>query len=99
MHLIKQNCFLKNFSNNSNLDDSGISSLVFLSRTNSKLYIISVTHNMVKRVITNLDSTKSSYPDYIPVVVLKNCESELSYASEEVLFSRLLEGFICGPCI
>ena len=54
---------------------------------------------MVRRVITNLDSTKSSCPDYIPVVVLKNCESELSYASEEVLFSRLLEGFICGPCI
>ena len=33
---------------------------------------------MVKKVITNLDSSKASGPDCIPVVVLKNCESELS---------------------
>ena len=29
---------------------------------------------MVKKVITNLDSSKASGPDCIPVVVLKNCE-------------------------
>ena len=34
---------------------------------------------MVKKVITNLDSSKGSGPDCIPVVVLKNCEPELSY--------------------
>ena len=34
---------------------------------------------MVKKVITNLDSSKASGPDCIPVVVLKNCEPELSY--------------------
>ena len=33
---------------------------------------------MVKKVITNLDSSKASGPDCIPVVVLKNCEPELS---------------------
>ena len=34
---------------------------------------------MVNKVITNLDSSKASGPDCIPVVVLKNCEPELSY--------------------
>ena len=34
---------------------------------------------MVKKVITNLDSSKASGPDCIPVVILKNCEPELSY--------------------
>ena len=34
---------------------------------------------MVKKVITNFDSSKASGPDCIPVVVLKNCEPELSY--------------------
>ena len=34
---------------------------------------------MVKKVITNLDSSKAYGPDCIPVVVLKNCEPELSY--------------------
>ena len=34
---------------------------------------------MVKKVITNLDSSKASGPDCISVVVLKNCEPELSY--------------------
>ena len=53
-----------------------------------------------------LDSSKVSGPDCIPVVVLKDCEPELSYTLAEifnmclkVLFSRLLEGLIGGPCI
>ena len=61
---------------------------------------------MVKKVITNLDLSKPSGPDCIPVVVLKNCEPELSHILAElfnkclkVLFSRLLEGFIGGLCI
>ena len=61
---------------------------------------------MPKKVITDLDSSKVSGPDFIPVVVLKNCEPELSYilakffnVSERVLFSRLLERPIGGPCI
>ena len=40
---------------------------------------ISVTPKMVEKVIENLDSSKASGPDCIPVVVLKNCEPELSY--------------------
>ena len=44
-----------------------------------KLHNISVTPKMVKKVIMNLDLSKASGPDCIPVVVLKNCEPELSY--------------------
>ena len=54
----------------------------------------------------DLDSSKVSGPDCIPMVALKNCEPELSYIladffnmSERVLFSRLLEGLIGGPYI
>ena len=73
---------------------------------NLKQRNISVTPKMVKKVRTNLDSSKASGPDCIPMVVLKNCEPELSYipaklfnVSEGVLFSRFLEGLIGGPCI
>ena len=41
---------------------------------------------MVKKVMTNFDSSTASGPDCILVVVLKNCESELSYILAE-LFS------------
>ena len=71
--------FAKNFSKNSNLDDSGISLPIFPSRTNLKLYHISITPNIVKKVITNPDSSKASGPECIPVVFLKYCKPELSY--------------------
>ena len=73
----KAKLFAENFSKNSNLDDSGISLPVFPSRTNLKLHI-SVTPKMVRKVIIILDLSKASGPDCIPVVVLKNCEPELS---------------------
>ena len=69
--------FAKIFSKNSNLDDSGISLPVFSSRTNLKQHNISITPKLVKEVITNLDLSKASGPDCIPVVVVKNCEPEL----------------------
>ena len=68
----------------------GISLPVFPSRTNLKPRNISVTPKMVKKVITNLDSTKASGSDCIPVVVLKNCELELSYILAE-LFNKYLK--------
>ena len=43
----KAKLFAKNFSKNSNLDDSGISLPVFPSRTNLKLHNISITPKMV----------------------------------------------------
>ena len=71
--------FAKNVSINSNFDDLGISISVFPTRTNLKLHNVSVTTKMVKKVITNLDSSKVSGPDCTPVMVLKNCDPELSY--------------------
>ena len=45
---------------------------------------------MVKKVIMNFDSSIASGPDCIPMVVLKNCEPELSYILAE-LFSMCLK--------
>ena len=91
----KAKLFAENFSKNSNPDDSGISILVFTSRTNLKLHNISVTPKMVKKVIMNLDLSKASGPDCIPVVVLKNCEPELSYILAEIFNKCLKES--CFP--
>ena len=82
--------FAENFSKNSNLDGSGISLPVFPSRTNLKLRTVSISPKMVKKVIMNLDLSKASASDCIPVVVLKNCEPELSYVLAE-LFSKCLK--------
>ena len=68
----KAKLFAGNFPKNSNLDDSGISLPVFPSRTNLKLHNISLTPKMVKKVTRNLDSSKASGSDCIPVAVLKN---------------------------
>ena len=92
LHLIKQNCLLKTYSN---LDDSGISLPVFHSRTNLKLHNISVTPQMVKKVKMNLDLSKASAPDCVSVVVLKNCEPELSYIQAEFVNKCLKES--CFP--
>ena len=77
----KAKLFVKNFSKNSNLDDSGTSLPVFPSRTNLKLHNISIIH---------LHSSKAAGPDCIPVVVLKNCEPELSYILAK-LFNNCLK--------
>ena len=87
----KAKLFAENFSKNSNLDDSSISLPVFLSITNLKLYNIFVTPKMVKKVIMNLDLSKASGPNCIPVVVLKNCEPERSYILAELLNKCLKE--------
>ena len=93
----KAKLFAQNVSMNSNLDDSGISLPVFPSRTNLKLHNISVTPNMVRKVVLNLDLSKASGPEYIPVVVLKNCELELSYILAE-LFNKCLKESCFPDC-
>ena len=80
-----------NFCNNSNLDDSGISLTVFPSRNYLKSHNISLTPKVVKKVIIILEFSKASSPDCIPVVVLKNCEPELSNMLAE-LFNDCLKG-------
>ena len=86
----KAKLLAENFSKSTNFDDSGISLPVFPSRTYLKLHNISVTPKMVKKVIMNLDLSKASDPDCIPVVVLKNWEPELSYIRAE-LFNKFLK--------
>ena len=92
----KAKCFAENFSKNSNLDDSGISLHVFPSRNNLKLYI-SVTPKIFKKVTMNLDLLMASGPDCIPVVVLKNCEPELSYILPK-LFNKCLKESCFPDC-
>ena len=89
------NSLIWTFSTNSNLDDSTSSLPVFPSRSNFKLHNISLTPKMIRKVVMNLDLSKASGPDCIPVVVLKNCERELSYiladSSRSVLRSLVFQ--------
>ena len=89
----KKKLFAENFFKNSNLNDSGISLPVFPSRTNLNLHSISVSFNMVKKFIKNLDLSKASGRVCIPVVVLKNCEPELSYILAELFSKSLKESY------
>ena len=57
----------------------------FSSRTKLKLHNISVISKLDKKVITNLDLSKGSGLDCIPMLVLKNCESDFSYMLDELL--------------
>ena len=50
---------------------------------------------MVKKVKINLDLSKTSGPDCVPVVVLKNCEPELSYILVE--FFNMCQKEFCFP--
>ena len=93
----KAKLFAENCSLNSNLDDSGVSLPVFPSRTNLKLHNISITPKTVRKVVMNLDLSKASCPDCIPVVVLKNCELELSYILAE-LFNKCFKGSCFPDC-
>ena len=52
---------------------------------------------MVKKVIMNLDLSKASGPDCIPLVVLKNCEPELSYILAE-LFNKCVKESCFPDC-
>ena len=90
--LIKQKSLslLRNLVLKTSLDDLGISLLVFPSRTNLKLHNIFITPKMVKKVITNLDSSNTFGPDCVPVVVRKNCEPKISYILAE-LFNMCLK--------
>ena len=94
----KAKMFAENFSKNPNLDYLCISLPVFPSRINLKLHNISVTTKTAKKVIMNLDLSKTSGPDCIPVVVLKNCELELSYIPAK-LFNKCLKESFFPDCL
>ena len=84
----KAKLFAKIFCQNTNLHGSSISRPAFQYRT--KLHNIFVIPKIVKKIKTNVDLSKTSGLDYIPVVVLKNCESEISYTLAE-LFNMCLK--------
>ena len=101
----KEKLVAKNFFKSFNLNDLCISLPIFPFRSNLELHNIFVTLKMVKKIITNLDSSKVPGPECIPVVVLKNCEPSYILAElfnmclKESFFSRFLESLISGPCI
>ena len=72
----KAKLFVKIFLKNSNLDDVGILLFAVSSSTNLKMPYIPVPPKLVKKVITNLDSSKEPDPDCVPVVVKRKCEPE-----------------------
>ena len=91
LHLIKQNYLLKTFLRTLIL----ITLVSLYLETNLKLQNISITPKTVKKVITNLDSSKASGPDCIPVVGLNTCEPELSDIVAELFNTCLKES--CFP--
>ena len=91
----KAKLFAELFSKNSNLDDSGHELPSFNRRTDITLSNMVITPKMVKKAISNLDSSKASGPDGIPVVVLKNCEPELSFILTDLFNLCLKES--CFP--
>ena len=91
--------FAENVSKHSNHDDSGISLPVFPSSTYLKLHNTSVTVsvNMVKKVIKNIDLSKMSSPHCIPVVVPKSSGSKSTGSSSDSKWlSQDID--ILGPC-
>ena len=84
-----------------------VSLSAFPSITNLKLHNISVTPRLVVKVITNLDLSKASAPNCIPVVVLKSYDHELPHilvqlfnmCLKESCFPDCLERLTSGPCI
>ena len=93
----KAKLFAENFALSSNLDDTGVFLSVFPSRTNLKLHNISVTPKMIRKVVMNLDLPKASGLNCIPVVVLKNCEPELSHKLAD-LFNKCLRESCFPDC-
>ena len=53
---------------------------------------------MVRKVVMNLDLSKASGPNCIPVVVLKNCKPELSYILAELFNKCLRESCFSDFC-
>ena len=87
---VKQNCLLKIFLKTLILMIQVCLCLLY-PLINLKLLNFSLTPNSVKKVKANLDLSKASGPGSFPVVVLKNCESELSYILAKVFNMCMIE--------
>ena len=80
------------FAQNSSSEDDGRALPIFPKRSKSTLNIPSITVKQVRKIIAKLDSSKSSGPDGIPVVVLKECAPELAPVFTKVFNRCLLQG-------
>jgi len=74
----KAELFAKIFSTNSTLDDSNNFLPDFPTRTNTLLETIEITPSKVASVISDLDPSKATGPDGIPVILFQMCSPELS---------------------
>ena len=74
----KAELLCKEFAKNSSLEDGGKSPPPFPPRTTEQISSFFITVKQVRRVIQRLDSSKSSGPDGIPVIVYKQLSPELS---------------------
>ena len=97
LHLIKQSCLLKTFLRILILMTQVYLYLFSILVLILKLHNISVTSKMVNKVTMNLDLSKASGPDCIPVVFLKNCEPEPSYILAK-LFNKCLKESCFPDC-
>ncbi len=70
--------FAKLFSTNSTLDDSNHFLPDFPTRTNTLLEMIEITPSKVASVIYDLDPSKATGPDGIPVILFQMYLPELS---------------------
>ena len=89
----KAQVFARQFASNSTLDDRNHPLPDFASRTDKVLQDIVITPKLVASVISNLDPTKATGPDGIPVIVLQKCSPELS-----PILSRLFRKCISESC-
>ena len=96
LHLTKQNCLLKTFLRTLILVTQVSLYQFSPSRMSLKLHNFFVTPKMFKKVIINLDLSKTSGPDCVPVAVQKNCEPELSYIPAELFNECLKESCFAG---
>ena len=89
LHLIKKNRLLKTF-----LRTPILTTWVFLYLF-SFLQVVwnCIAFKMIKKVLMNFDSSKASGPNSIPMMVLKNCEPELSYMLGELFNICLNESY------
>ena len=74
LHLIKRNCVLKNFLRTLII----ITQVIIITRVLPSIQYF-FNSQEEKKFITNFDLSKVSGSDWRPVVVLKNCEPDLSF--------------------
>ena len=74
----KAKLFAKNFAANSTLCDQGHQLPVFPPITDNTLCNIQISVRDVAKLIKNLDSSKATGPDGIPIIVLKKLQPELA---------------------